>query len=414
MQKLVLFCERYGIALVPFCLILLACGLWPEMELLVPSLPDMKQAFDIHDAEIQQLLTVNFVGFILGVLIAGPLCDSLGRKRVLVVGAIAYLLASFMSVFVSNFSFMMLARFLQGFTMTGPLIAGGVLLLEATAGAKQVFWMSLSNSAVTFCMAAAPIVGSWINNGFGFRGNLWSIIFLGFIGVVPALFFVSESLPPEQRKPFRPALLVKGYLTLLRDWRFMCLSVPMCALAAAYWVYVGVSALYMVDYLGIPAAQFGRYQGPIVGCFSVVSLIASHLMQRFGLLRCLKVGTAFMYLGCLLLFGMSVFSHDAALWTTLCMMLFVGGMAPVCSLLFPYSMMHLPPDLQGNAQAMVQAIRLLFASAGTFFLGIVYSGPLLCVTSVLLVYLLVSTLFLWFGRSFLKEKAGSTPLMGGH
>lgn len=119
-----------------------------------------------------------------------------------------------------------------------------------------------------------------------------------------------------------------------------------------------------------------------------------------------------MYLGCFSLLGMNLFFEDQALLTTLFMMMFVGGMSPMCSLLFPYSMSHLPADLQGNAQAMIQAMRLLFASCGTFLLSIVYKGPLLPVTLILMVYLVVSTLLLWIGRRFLLEPPKAVLNMG--
>jgi len=414
MQKFVLFCERYGVALAPICLILAACGLWPEMELLVPSLPDMKQVFGVSDGQIQQLLTVNFVGFLIGVLIAGPLCDSVGRKTVLVGGALAYLISSFLSAMAPGFGFLMVSRFLQGFTMTGPLVAGVVLILESTSGIKQVFWMSLSNSAITLCMAAGPIVGSWINTGFGYQGNLWSILILGLVGLMPSFFFVSESLQKNKKRPFKVLQIFKGYFSLLRDWRFMCLAIPMCAISAAYFIYVGVSALFMVDTLGIPASSFGRYQGPIIGCFSIVSLSSSCLLQRFGLIRCITVGTAFSSLGCLLLLCMSLFFKENAICTTVFMMLFASGMVPVCSLLFPYCVGHLPSELQGSAQAMIQALRLFFTSLGTFILGFVYEGSLLPVTVMMSITLVIGIFLLWKGREFMRGELSTGTVMGAH
>lgn len=414
MKKFELFCQRYGIALIPVCLILAGCGLWPEMEMLVPSLPGMKRAFGIHDSHIQQLLTVNFVGFLLGVLVAGPLCDSVGRRKVFTGGAVVYLFSSLLSALAWNFPVLMAFRFLQGLSMTGPVIAGSVLLLESTYGAKQIFWMSLANSSITFCMAVAPIVGTWVNDLFGYQGNLWSILILGIVGISPTLFFVPESLEEEKKRPIQLALLVKGYISLLKDWRFMCLMLPITALAAAYWIYVGISALYMVDYLGLPAAHFGRYQGPIVGCFSVISLASGRLLVRFGLLKCVKFGISLMSVGCTLLLGMSVLGLDHAICTTIFMMIFVGGMAPICSVLFPQSVAHLPPELQGNAQALLNAMRLLFASLGTFLLGFIYKGPLLPVSIMLFVIFVISTWLLWKGRVFMKEVNTQVPLMGGH
>ena len=65
----------------PLSLILLGAMLWPEMELIAPSLPAIKLFFGVTDAMVQNLLSANFIGFFIGVLFAGPLCDSIGRKK---------------------------------------------------------------------------------------------------------------------------------------------------------------------------------------------------------------------------------------------------------------------------------------------------------------------------------------------
>lgn len=416
MNKIVAFCERYSIALIPLCLVLLGCGIWPEMEILVPSLPDMKKVFGIEDSHIQNLLTVNFIGFLIGVLFAGPLCDSIGRKKVLLFGSIAYLLSSLLCALGTSFPLLILGRFLQGLTMTGPMIAGCVLIMECTQGTKQYFWMTLSNSLATLCIAVAPIVGSWINIQFGFQGNLWAIFILGSFAIFPSLFFVPETLESKNRKSLDLDKVFEGYIDLLKDRRFMCQALPICAVAAAYWIYVGVSALYMVDYLGISEASFGHYQGPIAGCFSIVSLSSSRLMTRFGLLKCVNVGFAFMFLGVTLLLLMTLSGGENPELTTIFMMLFVGGMAPVCGLLWPHVLSHLPPNLQGNAQSLLQALRLLIASCGTFTLGFVYEGPLFPVVLMFSGILIFSSTLLWFGREFISEEntGNSDLLAAGH
>jgi DHA1 family bicyclomycin/chloramphenicol resistance-like MFS transporter len=405
MKNFALYCQQRGIALIPLCLIFMACGLWTEMEILVPSLPDMKHHFGLNDAQIQQLLTANFLGFFLGVLVAGPLCDTLGRKPMVLWGGLVYLLSCAACALTSDFSVLLMARFVQGVAMTGPTLAGGVLLFEHTSGERQIFWMALANSMVTFAMAASPIVGSWINSTWGFHGNLWCILAVGTLGIVPTLVWVPETLHEDNRKSLQLSELASGYWSLATDWRYMLLTLPICALAAGYYIYVGISSLYMVDYLKVEPALFARYQGPIVGCFSVVSLGASRLLKVFGLARSLFLGFVTMMLGCLPLVFLCVMGQESAMATTLCMMLIVGGMAPICALLFPYALNHLGQDLQGKAQALLQAFRLLLASLGTFFLGFVYSGPLLPVGVLLFMIIMLSSACLWRGRGYFKGEA---------
>ncbi len=405
MQQFVLYCHKRGIALIPLCLIILACGLWTEMEILVPSLPDMKHFFGLSDAQIQQLLTANFLGFFLGVLVSGPLCDSIGRKPMVVWGGALYLLSCGVCALAGDFSVLLAARFVQGIAMTGPSLAGGVLLFEHTSGERQIFWMALANSMVTCAMAASPIVGSWINGTWGFHGNLWCILLVGALGIIPAVLWVPETLGEENRKSLQLAELASGYWSLSTDRRYMLMTLPICALAASYYIYVGISSLYMVEHLGIEPSLFARYQGPIVGCFSLVSLGASRLLKSFGLVRSLVLSFVVMMLGCLPLLALSVLGEESALATTLCMMLIVGGMAPICALLYPYALNHLDQDLQGKAQALLQAFRLLLASCGTVLLGLVYTGPFLPVAILLLFSILFSCACIWRGRS-LVAKAG--------
>jgi MFS family permease len=144
MQHFLLWARRLPLA--PLALTLLGASLWPEMELLVPSLPAMKNHFGVSEGEIQQLLSTNFIGFLCGIFLAGPLCDSLGRKRVCIWGALLFLLASLGAALSGDFFGLMLARFLQGLTVTAPIIAGSALLMELSSGRGQIYWMSMSSA----------------------------------------------------------------------------------------------------------------------------------------------------------------------------------------------------------------------------------------------------------------------------
>jgi DHA1 family bicyclomycin/chloramphenicol resistance-like MFS transporter len=399
--------------LVPLCLLVLGASLWPELELLVPSLPTMKEFFAVSEGEIQQLLGTNFIGFLAGVLLAGPLCDSLGRRRVALAGMMVFLLVSVYAPFASSFQMMLLVRFIQGFAVTGPIIGGSTMLMEHTFGAAQIFWMSMANASITLCMALAPIVGSLINNSWGFSGNLWAIFIVALIGIIPFLFFVPESLNKESRKPFKMREVTNNYWQLLKNRRFVGLSLVISALPAAYWIYTGVSSLYLIDYLKLDPALFGRYQGPIVGVFALLSIGINWIHQRVSLKICLLVGFFSMLVGVLFLVVFSCIGYESALGTTIFMMFFVGGMVPACSLLFASALNQLPANLQGSGQSLIQALRLLLSSIGTIILGITYSGPFLPVALILLAMLLLSSILLFKMRHLISDQQ-SAIVGAGH
>lgn len=399
--------------LTPLCLTFLGATLWPEMELLVPSLPAMRAYFGVSEGEIQQLLSINFIGFICGVLLVGPLCDALGRKRMCVGGAMLFLLASVFAALSDHFSVLMAMRFLQGLTVTAPIIAGAAMLMESTKGHHQIFWMAISSACITLCMAGAPLVGAWINDCFGFRGNLWAIFGAASLGIIPVMFLVGETLPRDKRSAFNLRAIFHGYGALLRNRRFMGMITVIAGLPAAYWVYTGVSSLYLVDYLKLDPTLFGSYQAPIVGTFAMLSIGISQIHRRVSLRVLLIAGAVLMFMGSSVLLGLAVCKIESAVLTTVFMMLFVGGMVPVNSLLFPSALNMLPIEQQGSAQSMIQAMRMVIASIGTIILGFVYEGPFLPVAIILAVMFVLCTLLLWSLRHRL-ETAPSSTIIAGH
>lgn len=398
--------------IVPISLLVLGASLWPELELLVPSLPGLKVFFGVSEGQIQQLLSINFIGFLGGVLFAGPLCDSLGRRAVSLGGMLIFLVASACAPLASSFEALMIIRFFQGIAVTGPIIGGSTLLVELTVGRAQIFWMSISNASITLCMALAPIIGALINEGFGFNGNLWAIFVLALIGVLPFIFFVPESLAKESRSSFCMREVVQNYGKLLKNKRFLGLSLAISGLASAYWIYTGVSSLYLIDHLKMDPGLFGLYQGPIVGTFAFCSIGINWIHKKVGLYNCLWTGFFSMLLGIMSLVFMAFLGQDSPLFTTIFMMFFVGGMVPACSLLFASALNQLPANLQGSGQSFIQALRLLIASLGTLILGATYSGPFLPVALIMLVLFLACSLLLYKMRFLLIEESSDLVIAG--
>lgn len=76
----------------------------------------MKKDFNTTTSNAQLTLSLFMIGLGLGNLFVGPISDSIGRKKPLVIAMIIFTLASLGIVFVHNIWIMVFLRFVQGFT----------------------------------------------------------------------------------------------------------------------------------------------------------------------------------------------------------------------------------------------------------------------------------------------------------
>ena len=78
----------------PFLLVisLLTCSV--EIDISVPSFPDISDYFDISDGLTQMTIALNFFGFCISSIIYGPLSDAFGRRKVMLAGNFVMLIGA--------------------------------------------------------------------------------------------------------------------------------------------------------------------------------------------------------------------------------------------------------------------------------------------------------------------------------
>src|SRR5258706_11773988 len=92
-----------------------------SIDILLPALPRIGEAFSLQFANDRQLVVTGYLaGFAGGQLIAGFLSDRFGRKRVLLAGLALFVTGTLGAVLAASFPLFLLARFAQGFGAPAP------------------------------------------------------------------------------------------------------------------------------------------------------------------------------------------------------------------------------------------------------------------------------------------------------
>ena len=116
------------------------------IDFYLPAFPSIAKQFDVSAAAVQATLSSFFAGFVIGMLVLGPLSDRFGRRPVLIVSTVLYLLASIGCAFAPSLPFLTFMRLLQGIGGCAGQTIGRAMISDKsdrteTARTLSLIWM---------------------------------------------------------------------------------------------------------------------------------------------------------------------------------------------------------------------------------------------------------------------------------
>ena len=340
-----------------------------EFDLFVPSFPQIQSHFYLTPFLLEALLSINFIGYCLGLFLVGELGDRYSRKPVILTGLAAFVIGSVFCLCGTSYSILLIGRFLQGLGIAAPSILSFLIIADNYPMSKQRFYMAIFNGIMNISVAAAPVLGSYITLYFQWHGNFLALFLIGLVALLMTSIFVPKyqiSAEKESCSPIRYKAIFNHKKLMLIIAFFIFNFVP-------YWIFVGISPLLYIKYLNVNLAYFGFYQGAIALTFAIGSICLGFFIKYFrhkGLLT-LANGIFFISLFAILTAALSE-THNP-LFITLAVIIFVIGQITPSIILYPICL-NLIPEAKARVSALMQAGRLIFASLSLEIAGYFFNG----------------------------------------
>lgn len=165
-----------------------------SIDMFLPGLPDIRHDFQTTTSNAQLTLSMFMIGLAFGNLFAGPISDSTGRRKPLIIAMIIFTLASLGIVFVHNIWLMVALRFLQGVTGGAAAVISRAIASDMYSGNELTKFMALLMLVNGIAPVVAPTIGGIILNY-----SVWRMVFViltifGFVMVIGSLFNIPNTL----------------------------------------------------------------------------------------------------------------------------------------------------------------------------------------------------------------------------
>jgi EmrB/QacA subfamily drug resistance transporter len=153
----------------------------------VPSIVDELGITSTEVQWVQESYTLVFAALL---LVFGTLGDRFGRRRMLIIGTIIFMLASVWAAFADSGSALIMARVVQG--------VGGAMILPSTLstlnatfqGRERGIAFAVWGSTIGGMAAVGPLLGGWLTTAFSWRWAFGINVPLGIIILIGLMLFV--------------------------------------------------------------------------------------------------------------------------------------------------------------------------------------------------------------------------------
>ncbi len=184
-----------------------------------PSMPHMARYFATSLANIQFTITIMLLFLGIGQVIMGPLSDHYGRKKIVMVGLLIFLIGTLICIFAPNVGILLLGRGIQGFGVASAAMTCSALIGECFTEEEIPIITGYFILTYGLVPIIAPIAGGYIQEYLGWQANFWLMFILIAAAWLIVIAFLQETVKTFKKPNLKS--LFKGYKVVLSNKRYM-------------------------------------------------------------------------------------------------------------------------------------------------------------------------------------------------
>ena len=227
------------------------------MSLLSPAVPDLRASLMATADEAQLVLSGFLVMLGLGQLGAGSVSDSVGRRPVMMFGALLFAVSGIGALLAPNVWVLIVMRILQGVGAAACMAMGRVIVNDGFSREEA----GRQLSTITMFQAVVPILGfafgGMLADFVGWRGAIAVMVATSMVVLLATIFLLQETRL-ETSPPMPVGRMIGVYVHLLRTPKFITNAGAAALLTAAFFAMGGFMP-YHFKTLGASAFEFGLY-----------------------------------------------------------------------------------------------------------------------------------------------------------
>lgn len=350
-----------------------SCGPF-ALNVFIPSLPRLADAFSASYGTAQLALTLFLVGVAIGQLVYGPLSDRFGRRPVLLYGLTLGVAGSIACLYAPTMWTLLAGRFAQGFGCCAGLVLARAIVRDIHPRDSAASALAYVTMGMSVMPMIAPSVGGLVDETFG-----WQASFAVILVFVTVIAFAAALRCPETNANMLVGVdtrqLARGWLSLFASPAFVGYTMAMTLNTVSFFCFLAAAPYLMVSVMGRPPSEYGFwFAGCALGYFGG-NFITGRYSVRIGLDRMVRIGNLAAFPA--LFFGLYwAFFAELAVWALFLPIFAIGFFHGFTQPNLIAGAVSVNPRLAGSASGLLGFVQMALGAGGTFAMGVLQDGTM--------------------------------------
>jgi DHA1 family bicyclomycin/chloramphenicol resistance-like MFS transporter len=283
-------------------LLALMLGIQPvSSDLYLPTLPILTQELGATMAQAHMTLSALLLAFGMSQLIWGPLSDMWGRRPVLMVGLVAYVVAGIGCVVASSIDALIVWRTLQGAAMGSVVVCARAIvrdLYTPDIGAR-VMSKALTGLGAIACMSAP--LGAFLTQAYGWQAALAAVSLFGAVCLFAIAWKYQESAPKTHSAMPAWKELALSWWRILKHPTFIAFASLTMGSYGGLFVFLVTSSFVFIGVVGLSKLEYGLLMCSMSFVYMLGTFLCRWLLARYGVARSVAMGGVLSLMGGILL-----------------------------------------------------------------------------------------------------------------
>ncbi|SFT05953.1 MFS transporter, DHA1 family, bicyclomycin/chloramphenicol resistance protein [Sulfitobacter marinus] len=258
-------------------------SLFPPLatDMYLAALGELAASMNATHTAAELSLSIFFLGLCFGQILIGPLTDTYGRKRPLLVGTVLFTVTSIALPLMNDIAWFNALRFLQAIGASAGMVVGRAMVKDLYEGQKAAKVMTVLVMLLTLGPIASPTMGSLLLEAFGWQSIFATMALISLVALTLSVVTLPETLPAQDRQPAPIRNGLKAAKRLLSQRGFVTMALVAGLIPSGMFAFITGSSGVFQGIFGLSSIGFGIMFAIIATALIIFGRINGILLNRF-------------------------------------------------------------------------------------------------------------------------------------